>query len=91
MVAVTPDGAKYNAQYSMCGAPDAAAIVPSNTTNNNVIFSSVWCGGAGDVSLVTAMGNTVVFSAVPAGTRLPVQCARINVTGTTGSLYVGLI
>lgn len=54
---------------------------------------AIWVGGAGIVVAVfpdgTAAGTTVNFTCV-AGTPLPVQAIRVNVTNTTATLMVAL-
>jgi hypothetical protein len=68
----------------------AGDITPSDTVN----FSSpgyadgFWVGSTGDVAIVTRAGEAVVLYSVPAGTYLPIQCKRIDATGTTASSLV---
>lgn len=69
-------------------ASRAAAITKSDTGAHN--FSAVYVGGGGDVSVVTAGGDTVTFAGVQAGTILPVQISRVRSTGTTATNLVGL-
>jgi len=45
---------------------------------------------AGNITLVLEDGNTVLFTAVPVGTILPVRAKRINSTGTGSSTFVAL-
>jgi hypothetical protein len=66
----------------------AAAVTPSDTTA--VSFRGVWVGGAGNLAVVTEGGNTVTFTAVPAGTLLPVAVKAVNATNTTATNIVGL-
>jgi hypothetical protein len=70
-------------------APDADAIVPSDSANQGP-FRALYVGGAGDVTLVTLAGNARLFKAVPVGTTLHVGCVRVNSTGTTATYMVGL-
>lgn len=70
---------------------DAFDITPSNSTNFNIMARAIYVGTGGDISLVTSRGNTVVFTAVPQGTVLPVVALRVNSTGTTASNLVGII
>lgn len=91
MVATVPSPSPYSASNNTSPGFDATAIVPSNTVNNPIIYRAVWVGSAGDVSLVTAAGNTAIFYAATAGSIIPVQCARVNVLNTTASLLVGII
>jgi hypothetical protein len=72
-------------------AIDAFAVSPSDTVLFATVARKLWVGGAGNVSLVTKAGNTVVFTAVPAGSLLPVGTLRVNATGTTSTNIVGLV
>jgi len=53
-------------------------------------YRALYVGGAGDIKLVTINGNTITFTAVPAGTILPVGCTQIFSTGTTATNLVGM-
>lgn len=70
------------------------AVAPSDTadldayTKKQLLTSSLYIGGAGDVACVDQSGSVTVFSAVPAGTTLPVAVRRVNLTGTGASLIV---
>lgn len=65
------------------------AITTSDTVNFTHQTSAVWVGGAGN--LVAIMnGVPVTFTAVAAGTLLPIQATRVNATNTTASNLVGL-
>jgi len=50
----------------------------------------LYVGGAGNVALEGGDGEQVTFSAVPAGTILPVSPAKVLSTGTTATLIVAL-
>jgi len=80
---------------------DAETAVQNNTTNLSTLASggvpaklycyrALYVGGAGDVKVVTVGGSTVIFSAVPAGTILPVAVVRVFSTGTTATSLVGM-
>lgn len=53
----------------------------------------LYIGGAGNISVTTIGGDTVLFSGVPAGTILPVQVRRINSTtgGTTTATLINAL
>jgi len=73
-------------------AVDAFAIVPTDvaaTTFGPV--RRVYCGGAGNITLITPQGNSVLFTAVPAGVTLEVAAIRVAATGTTATALVGLL
>lgn len=65
-----------------------AAVTPSNSVNLAAPTRSLYIGTTGDVS-VEMLNGTVVFTAVAVGI-LPVQCTRVNSTGTTASNIVAL-
>lgn len=60
--------------------------------SDSVEFSTtrgVYVGGAGDLVVKMNGGNTVTFSAVPAGTLLPIQIIQFR-TASTATLVLGL-
>ena len=67
------------------------AATPSNTADLAFVTTALYVGGAGDVT-VRADGSTqnVTFTAVPAGSVLPIRVARVMATGTTATNIVGL-
>lgn len=68
------------------------AITPSDTVNfSRETHGGIYVGGTGDVVAVLYDGSTVTFTAVPAGTILPVRAIRVNATGTTATNLVGLV
>jgi len=69
-------------------AYDSFGITPDNSTV--VEFKALYVGGAGDVTIVTAAGNTALFEAVPAGTILPAQGTKVKSTGTTATKITGM-
>lgn len=60
-----------------------AAVTPNDTDEFSP--SIIYVGGAGNVTVRDTCGNPVVFTAVPAGTVLPVLCSGVNATGLTAS------
>lgn len=68
-------------------ANDGATVLKSDSTV--VAFDAVYVGGTGDVVLKTYSGNTLTFSAVPAGSIIPLRCNRV-MAATTATLLVGL-
>lgn len=63
---------------------DAAAVTPNDSTNLSQP-SVIYVGGAGNVKVTTAQGTAVTFTAVNAGTVIPVQVLRVWSTGTTAT------
>ena len=66
------------------------AVTPHDSTNLSDIASAIYVGGLGDVAVVFEDDVVLTFSAVPAGTILPVRCKRINLTNTTATLILAL-
>ena len=71
-------------------AQDAAPITPSDSVSLTVPARAIYVGTAGDVTLVTQAGNTVLFPAVQQGV-LPVAAKQVKATGTTASGLVALL
>lgn len=67
------------------------AVTPSDSVSfpEGPAGGGIYVGGAGNVSM-DFDGTPVVFTAVPAGTRLPVAPRRINATSTTATAIVAL-
>ena len=65
---------------------DAVAVTKSDTADN--IYIGFYVGGDGDVAVVTAGGTTVTFTAVAAGSYIPLQVVKILVA-TTATNIVG--
>lgn len=51
---------------------------------------AIYVGGAGDVAVTMADGTTGTFSAVVAGSVLPIQVTQVLSTGTTATLILAL-
>lgn len=68
----------------------AAAITPHDSNNLPAPTRGIYVGGAGNITAVMMDGGVVLFTAVPVGTILPIQCNRVNASGTTATLLVGL-
>ena len=66
------------------------AITPSDTVTFPTATRGLWIGGAGNVA-VKALSDSVAvtFSAVSAGTMLPVCAVQVMATGTTAADIVG--
>lgn len=67
----------------------ALAITPSDVTLLPET-SGIWVGGAGALSVTTHDGDVVLFSGIPAGTKLDLSVTQIRATGTTATLIVAL-
>ena len=65
---------------------DAVAVTPSDVTTFE--SSMLYVGSTGDVKVTTAQGTDVTFTAVPAGTVLPVRIKKVFATGTTALIVL---
>lgn len=72
----------YQEAFAVAGGSDSITYAPP--------LRAVFVGGLGNVTVVTPAGQTVTFTAVAAGTLLPVQCQQVKATLTTATLIVGL-
>jgi hypothetical protein len=50
----------------------------------------LYVGGAGDLAVVTDGGDAVTFTAVPAGSFLPVHIKQVKATGTSATAILAL-
>jgi hypothetical protein len=50
----------------------------------------IYVGGAGDLAVVTDGGDEVTFTAVPAGSFLPVHIKQVKLTGTDATAILAL-
>lgn len=74
-------------------AQGAVVVVPGTAYTaliGGLVFRGLWVGGAGDVSIVMADGNTAVFKSVPAGTLLPVMSSQVTTVNTTATNMLAL-
>lgn len=85
--------------YQKLQAERAALVTPSDTVNIPFVGGDentnnwpcvLYVGGAGNIRVMTAGGDDIVFSAVPVGTFLPVQVIRVYATNTTATNIVAL-
>ena len=70
-------------------ATAGVAVTPSDSVDLTTPSRMVWVGSLGDLH-VTMGGAEVTFTAVPAGTMLPIVVTRIWATGTTAGDIVSL-
>ncbi len=71
-------------------AESAVAVVPSDTVNMEKTRGLYVGSDAGNITAIMADGRTVLFSAIPIGTILPIQVTRVNSTATTSTLIIAL-
>ena len=54
------------------------------------VYTTLYVGGAGDLHVLTAGGDDITFTSVPAGSFLPVHVAKVFASGTTATGIVAL-
>jgi hypothetical protein len=69
---------------------NAEAVTPSNDADLPTTARALYIGGAGDVALITAGGNTATFTGLSAGQILPITAARVLATATTATNIVAI-
>lgn len=82
--------APYTSADATVSARRAAAITTSDTATSDDPTRGIYVGGSGNIKVDMVSGGTVTFSAVAAGTILPIQVTRVYATGTTATLLIGL-
>ena len=70
--------------------PEHAMTVTPSDTADLPAPARIYVGVTGNVSVVTAGGETVAFAAFPAGAMLPVLVRRVRSTGTGASSLVAV-
>ena len=81
----------YDANLSQPGI-DLFAVTPADAVfANGVVCRALYVGGAGNVAINTAKGNTVTLTSIPAGTFIPIIAQGVWSTGTTATNIVGII
>jgi hypothetical protein len=72
----------------------AIAVTPSDTTADPAgPFAALYMPATGNLKITTVRGTAVTFTAVPAGTFIPVATQRVWATGSQGggANVVGLL
>ena len=75
-------------------ASGAFSITPSDSVNFVTMARGIYVGTTGGtitVLLNKDTGQTIQFTAVPAGSILPINCWRVNSTGTSATPLIGLL
>jgi len=54
------------------------------------VYTTLYVGGAGDLHVLTAGGDDITFTSVPAGSFLPVHVAKVFASGTTATGIIAL-
>jgi hypothetical protein len=79
----------YRTADATVSAYDAAAVTPSDSVDIRPT-RSLFVGVAGNIKVDMALGTTLTFTNVLAGSILPVQVKRVYSTGTTATSIVAL-
>ena len=80
----------YRSANATVSAHSAFVVTPSDATILPVT-RALYVGGGGNINVVMAEDdNTVLFTAVPQGTILPIQVTQVLSTSTTATLIVAL-
>lgn len=84
---------KFAIKYSDLDSParDAFTITPSDTEDLAETTRSIYVGGDGNLNVDMADGTTVLFTAVKAGSVIPIRVSRVRATSTTATALVGLV
>ena len=65
-------------------------VAPGDTTELPQTSRALYVGQGGDVSVVSADGDVLVFEAVPTGSLLPIRANIVRATETTASGILAL-
>lgn len=68
----------------------AEVVTKSDTVDLTNVSRALWVGGAGNVIVIMQDGTQVTFTAVAAGTLLPICISRVMSTNTTATSMVAL-
>lgn len=72
-------------------SPIYGLVSPSDSIDLPYITRGVYVGIAGNITVsLPNSASTVIFTAVPAGTILPIQTTRVYLNGTTAGAIVAL-
>lgn len=69
---------------------NAAAVTPSDSADLTYVTRELFVGGAGNVAVIMAGGQTVTLTGVLAGSVLPIRVSRVKNTGTTAANITAL-
>lgn len=68
----------------------ADAVTPSDTLELSTVSRALYVGGAGNLVVVTAGGDTVTLVGATAGQIIPIRVKQIKATLTTATSIVAL-
>jgi hypothetical protein len=84
------DQHQFAAEGLTSPADNAAAVTPSDSTDLAYNSRALYVGGAGNLVVTMSGGGDVTFTAVPAGSILPIRVSRVKATSTTATSIVNL-
>ena len=64
--------------------------VPITIATPFTLCRGIYVGGAGNIQAIMSNGDSVMFTAVPVGTILPIRATNTVVTLTTATLLIAL-
>ena len=79
----------YRTADATVSAYDAAEVTPSNSVEIRPT-RGLFVGAAGNIKVDMALGTTLTFTGVQAGSILPIQVKRVYSTDTTATDIVAL-
>lgn len=68
----------------------AVVVAPNDSADIANVSRAIYIGGTGNLNVVMQDGTTVLFSAIPVGTILPIRVTRVLSTSTTATLIVAM-
>ncbi len=71
-------------------ASRAEVVTPSDTVDLGYATRALYIGQTGNVRVLTASGDTVVFANLQGGVVYPFRVNRVFATGTTAADIIGL-
>lgn len=69
---------------------NGASVTPNDSDELEYVTRAIWIGGAGNLSVVTANGDTIVLKGVVAGSLIPIRVVKVLASETTASDIVAL-
>lgn len=79
----------YTLLQSIRPSRKTIAVTESDSTVL-VDHKAIWVGGAGNLALEYADGTTDTITGVPAGTLLPLSCAKVKAATTATNISIWL-
>ena len=80
----------YPDYASAAPAQGAFNITPSDSANVTHTTRGIFCGGAGNLSVIMANGENAFFTGLLAGVVYPFCVTRVYSSGTSATNLVGL-